>query len=151
MEKIQISYKRDLKIFLFAYAVVSAISILFFKVNLEVISILGLSLTLMFLMITVSNYVAFPFIYFSNRGLVFKTPLREREIQWEELSIEIKKQKKDQVKIVLNSFDFKKQITVDYIIIESLIDLTKKYCPKEHDLYVTIEEFSVRDSFSSNF
>lgn len=142
MEKIRISNKRDLKIFLFAYVVVSAISVIFFKVKIEIIFNLGITMTLTFLLVTIYNHVKFSFIYFSKKGLIFKTPLHEREIEWEELSVEIKSKKKDQVKIILKSYEFKRKMTIDYLTIESLVDLAKKHCPKEHELYITIEDFS---------
>lgn len=142
MEKIRISHKRDSKIFLIAYIVVAAISVIFFKVKIEIILILGLNGALTFLMITLYNYVTFSFIYFSNQGLIFNTPLRKREIKWEELSIVLKNKEEYQVKIILKSYDFERKMTIDHLTIESLIDLAKKHCPKEHDLYKTIEDFS---------
>ena len=151
MEKIRISYKRDLKIFLFAFSVVSTISIIFFKVNIEIIFILGFTFPLMLLLIIASNYIEFSSIYFSNKGLFFKTPLHERKINWEELSVAIESKRKDQTKIIFKSSDFKRKITIDYVIIESLVDLTKKYCPKEHDLYVITEEFSKNKKASREF
>lgn len=93
-------------------------------------------------MVSISNYVSFSFIYFSNKGVIFKNPFTERIILWEELNVETKNKRKDQIKIVLISYDFKRKITIDYVVIDSLLELTKKYCPKGHELHITIEEFS---------
>lgn len=149
MEKIRISYKKDLKIFLYSYVILFAISAIFFKTNIQTLFLVGLNLTLIFLMISILNYVSFSFIYFSNKGLIFQNPFYERIIPWEELSIETKTKKKDQIKIVLTSYDFKRKITIDYVIIDSLLELAKKYCPEGHELHITIEEFSKtkNDSF----
>lgn len=142
MEKIRISYKTDLKIFLFAYTVVSVISIMLFKVKTEIVFFLGLNLTLMFLMLIIYNYISYSSMYFSDKGLVFKKPFREKEILWEELNLEIKSKSKYHVKLVLKGCDFKRQMTVDYVSIDSLLELTKRYCPKDHDFNTIIDDFS---------
>lgn len=149
MEKIKISLKQDTIYFLSGY--IGICIVLFLKNYLIVAAPLFLIALLMFVLISVLNYLQYSSIIFSDKGINLNSYFVQYEIiNWNDLKIELIKNNKDQVDIFLKNKTIKKRLTIDYVTRDSVFDLTKKYCPKDHELYKIVEEYAQKEIFRFN-
>lgn len=109
-----------------------------------------------FLIFSIGNLIAIPMYFskekdlkigikFSNDGIAFPESNNE-VVPWDSLEVSHKNINPYLREINVYVSDKTKGITTDYDLnsfnAKSLIELTKKYCPKNHTLYKMIEEYA---------
>ncbi len=140
MENVKIELKHELKYFLIAY-IGSLIVVILLK-YFQVIIPLTFFTLLFYFMILLSNYFRYSSIWFSPNGIFLNRFIQKEEISWENIRIEKVNTFKKQITITLKSDKHRKKIHINYINQFSIIALTKKYCPENHELYKLIQNFS---------
>lgn len=141
MERIKVSFKRDLKYFLLGYLVCCLA--LFLTDKKSIALPLLLTVLTMFVFIMIVNYLRFSIVAFSNEGICLNSFSGARkETPWDSVQIELIKKNRDQIDIDIKTPGEKKLTVINYVTQDSLIDLTRKYCPKNHELYKIIEEYA---------
>lgn len=142
MNKIKPNQKRDLKIFIFGYLFTSLVSYFYFKTGWPLLFVAALYAVFIFILKYLFEYIKYSSIIFTPNGVRFRTLKGMDVVEWNDMVIEILKKNKHQLKLKIKSPTFNHNLYIDYLTIESTIELTKKYCPKDHEFYKAVEEYS---------
>jgi hypothetical protein len=136
-------------------AILISIVLAFVYMFLLLISKVSLLVSTLFIVIMIAFFTLITYarkktylIYFSTTGIKFKIDKKETHIKWNDLKIDLKQ---DYIKYLysigynLTSIENNKSSLVLSICWEnekSIIELTKKYVPENHDLYIAVSEYS---------
>lgn len=142
MEKIIPHQKKDAIIFI---SVITPIALVLYFYGIKQEAIIGaiFTIALIFILKVIYDFLYHSRISIGEEGILLNWYLHKRMIPWSDVAIETKALNKDQKNFIfLNKKEKLITLKIDYLNNCSLINLTKKYCPKNHDLYKIVEEYA---------